>query len=37
MKKRSINEIEIVLRRVKEHLNNIYGDRIKIKEEGVPV
>ncbi len=29
MKKRSLNEIEIVLRRVKEHLNNVYGDRIK--------
>lgn len=27
MKKRSLNEIESVLRRVKEHLNSVYGDR----------
>ncbi len=27
--KRSLNEIESVLIRVKEHLNNVYGDRIK--------
>ncbi len=29
MRKRSINEIESALRRIKEHLNNIYGERIK--------
>ena len=29
MEKRSIYEIEIVLRGLKEHLNNVYGDRIK--------
>jgi len=29
MKKRSINEIENTLRRVKEHLNSVYGDGVK--------
>jgi hypothetical protein len=29
MKKRSINEIESTLRRIKERLNSVYGDRIK--------
>jgi predicted nucleotidyltransferase len=29
MTKRSLNELESVLRSVKEHLNNVYGDRIK--------
>ena len=29
MKKRSINEIESTLRRIKEHLNSVYGDKIK--------
>jgi len=29
MKQRSINEIESTLRRLKERLNSVYGDRIK--------